>query len=247
MAAQPVRVAAAASFRQALDQIVAAYEKQSGQRIVVTYGATGNLTGQMLHGAPFDMLLAADEEGTARLATAGLTTGPPQILVRGRISLVLASKSPIGIRLAFTGDAIESVLPDVGGLRDALATGKIRRFAIANPELAPYGRAAKEALTKLNLLELTRPRFVFGENVGQVAQYVASGAAEAGITAHALTIAEPLASALQTFALPQGLHGPINQTFVVVKQASAAAADFARFLVGPEARAIFDRNGFDRP
>ncbi len=247
-AEQPVRIAAAASFRQAVDDIIAAYQKQTGQKMLPTYGATGNLVNQIQQGAPFDLFLAADEESTARIASAGLAAGAPELLVRGGISLITPRASP----LAFSGSF--RVTPTAGGptpggqqLRAAFEAGQIRRFAIGNPELAPYGKAAREALENLGLLQLAAPRFVFGENVGQVAQYVASGAAEAGITATALTKAEPLASALTGVELPQSLHAPINQTFIVLKRAGAGAAAFRAFLKGADARAIFERHGFVTP
>lgn len=244
LAAEPLRIAAAASFRQALDDIIAAYQKQGGQRVVATYGATGNLVGQIVQGAPFDLLLAADEESTARLAAASLTTAQPDVLVQGRISLIV----PRGSKLTFGQGFMEpGAAPGAALLRAAFEAGQIQRFAIANPELAPYGRAGREALEKLDLLALAKPRFVYGENVGQVAQYVATGAAEAGITAHALTTAEPLASALRASPISQSLHAPIRQTFVVLKRGGAGAAEFGAFLKGADAGAIFERHGFAKP
>ena len=231
----PIRIAAAASFRQALDEIVRAYEQRYGQPALVTYGVTGNLVRQILLGAPFDVFLAADEASTARLVASGQTNGTAEVLVQGRISFIVPRSSKL------------EAGADLSGVRSALEAGLINRFAIANPELAPYGRAAKEALGKLGLLDLAAPRFVYGENVGQVAQFVASGAADAGITAHSLIIAEPLASGLKATELSLELHAPIKQTFVVLKGAAPQALSFAGFLRDGQARAIFDRHGFARP
>ncbi len=234
-AAQEVRIAVAASFRDAIEEIVAEYAKTGRPKPVVVYGATGNLMRQIMQGAPFDVFLAADEESTQKLAAEGLTTGPPEILVTGRLSLIVNPAS--------------NIAPDTGlaGIRSAIDARTLRRFAIANPELAPYGRAAREAMAKLGLLPEIAPLLVFGENVGQVTQYVATGAAQAGLTAQSVIVTEPAASQVKSVVLPTSLHAPINQTLVVLKRSGPAGVSFADYLKSAASYAIFQRYGFARP
>lgn len=234
-AAEEVRIAAAASFREALDAIIAGYQQSTAVKVTVIYGATGNLMRQIALSAPFDLFLAADEESPRRLAADGFTANVPEVLVSGRLSLVWSLQSAIA-----PGN-------DFAGLRAAVASGTIRRFAIANPEIAPYGRAAKEALDKLGLLPALQNRFAFAENIGQTAQYVATGAAEAGIVARSLAVVEPLRSQVGSLDIPADFHAPINQAFVILKRAGAEAGKFALHLKSAQAYAIFDRHGFARP
>ena len=124
-------VAAAASLRYALDEIAKRYEKETGKSVKITYGATGNLVHQIEAGAPFQALFAADDESVKKLAKAGKTDGEPVIFARGELSVAAPKGSPVAI------DA------DLKGLKEALAAGKVKHVAIANPETAPYGRAAQ--------------------------------------------------------------------------------------------------------
>ena len=160
-------VAAAASLRPALDAIAKSFETASGQSVRITYGATGNFVQQIEKGAPFQLLLAADDESVKKLAAENLTDGMPVIFAHGQLSLVASKDSPVAV------DA------ELKGLKAALASGKVKHFAIANPEIAPYGRAARETLQKEGLWDELQPLLVIGENVGQAAQFAASGAAEA--------------------------------------------------------------------
>jgi molybdate transport system substrate-binding protein len=127
-------IAAAASLRYALDEIAKRYEKETGKSVKITYGATGNLVHQIEAGAPFQALFAADDESAKKLAKAGKTDGAPVIFARGELSVAAPKGSVVAV------DA------DLKGLKEALATGKVKHVAIANPETAPYGRAAQESL-----------------------------------------------------------------------------------------------------
>ena len=151
-------VAAAASLRYALDEIAKRYEKETGKSVKITYGATGNLVHQIENGAPFQALFAADDESVKKLAKAGKTEGEPVVFARGELSLIAPKGSPV------TVDA------DLKGLKEALTAGKVKHVAIANPETAPYGRAARESLQKAGLWDQVQPLLVIGENVGQAAQ-----------------------------------------------------------------------------
>lgn len=228
-------IAVAASLRLALDDIAAIFERTRGEKIRLTYGATGTLVTQIENGAPFELLLAADQESPARLAAAGLTRGAPRALVRGRLSLVGRQGGRV---------AIDSELE---GLKRALASGTLARFAIANPELAPYGRAAREVLTGAGLWDQIAIRLAVGENVGQAAQFVLSGGADAGLIAHSLALAPAVNATLARALIAESRHRPIVQDMVVLKRAGGVALAFADFLAGAEAAAVLARHGFSVP
>ena len=175
-------IAAAASLRYALDEIAAQFEKKTGQRVRITYGATGNLVQQIEKAAPFQVLFAADDKSVKKLASEeSLTEGTPVIFARGRISIVAPKGSPVAVD------------GELKGLGDALAAGKVAHFAIANPDVAPYGVAAREALQKAGLWDKLTGKIVLGENVGQAAQFATTGAAEAGIIGHSLALSAEMA------------------------------------------------------
>ena len=133
------------------------------------------------------------------------------------------------------------------GLRQALAAGQVKRFAIANPEHAPYGRAAMQALQSAGLWDTLQPHLVLGENVSQAAQFAASGSAQGGIFAYSLALA-PAVSAGGSFVLiPDKLHQPLHQRMVLTRKAGDTARLFYAYLQQPAARAVFKRHGFALP
>lgn len=233
---RPIPVAVASSLRFAMEQIGPAFARApNGVPVRHVFGATGSLVKQIEEGAPFELFLAADEASVARLETAGRTHGPGRPLVKGRIALVV----PKGAAIAPDGS--------LEGLRAAIAAGQVRRFAIANPELAPYGVAAREALTKAGLWEALSGRVALAENILQAAQFVASGGAEAGITSASVVNAVEVSRLLSSALIAEDRHGPIRQAMAVLKGAGAGARAYATFLSGPEAGAIFVRAGFALP
>jgi molybdate transport system substrate-binding protein len=228
-------VAAAASLRYALDEIAAQFEKKTGQKVRITYGATGNLVQQIEKAAPFQVLFAADDKSVKKLASEALTEGTPVIFARGRISIVAPKGSPVAVD------------GELKGLGDALAAGKVAHFAIANPDVAPYGVAAREALQKAGLWDKLTGKIVLGENVGQAAQFATTGAAEAGIIAHSLALSAEMAPKITAALIPESWHKPIEHGMAVIKGAGAPAKAFADYVRGSEARAILEKNGFSVP
>ena len=228
-------VAAAASLRPALDAIAKSFEKTGGQSVRITYGATGNFVQQIEKGAPFQLLLAADDESVKKLAAENLTDGMPVIFAHGQLSLVASKDSPVAV------DA------ELKGLKAALAAGKVKHFAIANPETAPYGRAARETLQKEGLWDEVQPLLVIGENVGQAAVFAASGAAEVGLVAHSLSISGELAPKLNSAIVPESEHEPIDHGMALLKGAIPPARSFADFVRGPEGRKLLEASGFTVP
>jgi molybdate transport system substrate-binding protein len=229
-------VAAAADLRYAMDEIAAAYhEAHPDTAVSVTYGSSGNFYSQITNGAPFDVFLSADADYPRRLEQAGLADpGSTRLYAVGRIVVWVPRGSPLDV--------------EEQGLR-VLTDPRVRNVSIANPEHAPYGRAAVAAMKSAGVYDAVAGKLVLGENVSQAAQFVDTGAADAGIIALSLALAPPLAGR-GTFALvPVDLYPPIEQGAVVLRRAAdrSAAAGFLDFVLGPGGRAILDRYGFLLP
>jgi len=231
----PATVAAAADLRFALEEVIAAFGRESSLRVRVTYGSSGDMARQIEQGAPFDLFLSADESFAARLAAKGLTADGGVLYGVGRLVAFAPTGSPV---------QMDERLADIGR---AARDGRLRKLAIANPEHAPYGRAAREALESLELWPAVEGKLVFGENVSQAAQFAVSGSAEAGLFALSLAISPGLAGKGRYVVLPENLHRPLRQRMVLLKRANAAAARFYDFLQQPAARAILKRYGFSVP
>ena len=226
--AQPaaLRVAAAADLEPVLPPILAQYEKQTGMEVEATYQASAVLTTQILNGAPFDLFLSADLSFPRRLMDAGVAdaegSATPIIYVRG--TLVLWERRDSDLRP-----------PSLALLSDA----KLKRLAIANPEQAPYGRAAVAALTSLKLYDALKPRLVTAENIAQAAQFVDSGNADAGLISLTSAKTPRLAASGRYFVIPRTLYPPIEQGAVIVKASNrhAEAQQFLDFLLSPAVQA----------
>jgi len=228
-----VRVAAASDLQFALPELAAGFERTRGIRIELSFGSSGNFARQIEQGAPLELFLSADESFVLRLADAGLTRDRGTLYALGRIALIVPSGSTL---------ALDERLD---GLRRGV--GQLQRFSIANPEHAPYGRAAREALTALGLWPQLQPLLVLGENVSQATQFVATGAAQAGITAASLALAPAVAARTRHRLLPDTLHQPLRQRMVLLKPASSAAEAFYAYLSSAEARGVFVHYGFAPP
>lgn len=234
-AERPTLVAAASDLAFALDEIAVAFERHEGHRVAITYGSSGTLTRQIQDGAPFEVFLSADEAFVERLVEADLTRDGGTLYAVGRIVLFVPTGSPLSADEGFDG------------LHRLLAAGGVQRFAIANPEHAPYGRAAEEALRRHGLWETLRPALVLGENVSQAAQFATTGNAIGGIIAYSLALA-PALSGRGSFALiDEADHAPLRQRMVRLARAGPVADRFYAYLQEPAARATLTRYGFVLP
>lgn len=228
-------VAAASDLQFALEEIAEAFRGETGMAVRLSFGSSGNFARQIRHGAPFEMYLSADEEYVLDLAHDGFTRDDGVLYAVGRIVIIAPHGSPLEADGA------------LDGLAAALDEGRVSRFAIANPEHAPYGARAAEALRHRGLWEAIEPFLVFGENVSQAAQFATSGNAEGGIVAYSLALA-PRVSALGSFELiPDEWHEPLNQRMVLLKDAGPDAERFYDYLQAPAARTILRRYGFVLP
>lgn len=230
-----VRVAAASDLKFALDDLLVAFRAaRPDVEVEAVYGSSGNFYAQLSHRAPFDLFLSADVDLARRLADAGLSDGPPFPYAYGRLAVWAPRASPLDVEAL--------------GLRAAAAPG-VRAVAIANPQHAPYGRAAEEALRAAALLEAVAPRLVLGDNVAQTAQFVDSGSADVGIIALSLALAPGLRDRGKHGVVPEDAHAPLAQGGVVLRWAQdpAAARDLAAFLTGAAGRDLLARYGFGLP
>ena len=233
-AAAPL-VAAASDLRFALDEVAAKFARDTGDTVRIVYGSSGNFRHQIAEGAPFELFLSADEALVLALAKEGRTVDEGVLYAVGRIVLVVPEGSPL------------KPDPRLQDLALAVADGRVRKFAIANPEHAPYGRAAQEALTATGAWDAIRPRLVFGENVAQAAQFALSGSAQGGIVALSLALAPGVLGTARHAVIPEGMHRPLLQRMVLTKRAGATARAFYAYLQQPAARAVLKRYGFALP
>jgi molybdate transport system substrate-binding protein len=232
---QGPRIAAASSLSFALTDIASHFERERGERVQLVFGASGALTRQIQEGAPFELFLAADEEFPLRLVRLGLARDPGVVYAVGRLVVFAPSGSPLKV-----DDRLD-------GLTALAAAGRVSRFAMANPDVAPYGRAAEAVLRRHGLWDRLRPSLVFGDTIAQAAQFATTGNAVGGLLAYSL-VKSPTLSSRGTYALiPQGEHPPLKQRMVQLKTAGAVAEHFYRYLQGDAARAILRQYGFEVP
>ncbi|MCB1774907.1 MAG: molybdate ABC transporter substrate-binding protein [Gammaproteobacteria bacterium] len=222
--ADTVRIAVAANFTAAMRELAEHFESASGYRTVVSFGSTGKLYTQIIHGAPFEVFLSADQDRPALLEQAGRASGR-FTYATGR--LVLWS---------------QAAGQDLGP--ETLSTVPFNKLAIANPKIAPYGTAAVEVLTNLGVYEHVRPRLVIGDSVAQAHQFVATGNAELGLVALAQV---SLSDQGSRWLVPETMHSPVRQDAVLLDRGgrNPVAAAFIEYLKSPEARAIVRRYGYE--
>jgi len=228
-------VAVAANLRFPLEEIAESFRGQGEGSVRLSFGSSGNIRRQIVQGAPFELFLSADEANAVALEKAGLADQPGVTVAVGQLVLYAPPGSPIGSEPVFSN------------LAKALDRGLIRRFAIANWEHAPYGKAAREVLEHERLWARIRPHLVVGENAGQAAQFAVSGSAEGGLIPYSMVLAPGFAKEGRFTLVPASTHSPLRQQAVLLKKAGATARGFFAYLQSPEARVVFLRHGFLSP
>jgi molybdate transport system substrate-binding protein len=224
-----VQVAVAANFTAPMQRIAAEFEKDTGHKASLAFGATGKFYAQIANGAPFEVFLAADSETPAKLEKEQqAVAGTRFTYAIGR--LVLWSARPGYV--------------DAKG--DILRTGDFRHLAIANPKTAPYGAAAMAVLRKLNLAESLQPRLVQGENIAQTQQFVSTGNAQLGFVALSQVMEGGRIAKGSAWIVPADMHAPIRQDAIVLARGkdNAAAAALMTYLRSEKARAIMRGYGY---
>jgi molybdate transport system substrate-binding protein len=236
--ATEIVVAAASDLSAAVKEIISDFEKQTGHTVKLSLGSSGTFHAQITSGAPFDVFLSADVNYVRDLEQKGYTEpGSSFTYAIGRIVIWTRKDSPVNV-------------PSIG--MKSLFHSQVRRIAIANPDHAPYGRAAVAAMQKAGVYSELRSKLVFGENISQTAQFVQSGAADIGIIALSLALAEPLKSQGKYWEVPQDFYPRMEQGAVILKQAhraghAAAARQFLDALRSSQGKSILQRYGFGIP
>ena len=225
-----VSVAVASNFTAPMKAIVQAFERDTGHRAILSFGATGQFYAQIKNGAPFAVLLAADDETPARLEREGVAV-PGNRFTYATGKILLWSK--------------KADLVDTNG--EILKTGKFDKLALANPKLAPYGAAAMQVLEKLNLTKQLGPKFVEASNIGQTFQFVSSGNAALGFVALSQVFENGTLKEGSGWVVPSNLYSPIKQDAVLLTsgKANVAAQALLQYLRSDKAKAIIVSFGYD--
>jgi len=232
--ADQIKVVAASDLNYLMHEIAARFERETGNKVALITGSSGNFYAQILSGAPFDVFFSADIEYPQKLESAGLAEkGSLYEYATGKIVLWVPNASKL----------------DLGKGLAALLDPSVRRIAIANPAHAPYGRAAVAALRSEGLYDKLNTKLVFGENISQAAQFVQSGNADAGILALSLALAPEMKSSGRYVAIPESEYPPIRQAAIIVSssKSKATARLFLDFLRKPEIVKLMDSYGFVTP
>ncbi|HPV83274.1 MAG TPA: molybdate ABC transporter substrate-binding protein, partial [Nitrospira sp.] len=232
--AEEIAVAAASDLNFAIKEVIGVFEQQTGHRVKLSLGSSGNFYAQLQQGAPFDLYFSADIGYPKKLEEAGLTV--PGSLYRyavGRVVLWAPKSSPVDVSQGLT----------------VLKEARVKKIAIANPKHAPYGRVAVAAMEHAQVYAEVKDRLVLGENISQAAQFIESGACDVGIIALSLALAPAMRSAGSYWEIPAEAHPPLEQGAAILKQSKhqELAKNFLAFLQGPQGQEIMIRYGFTLP
>ena len=230
--ADEVQVAVAANFTAPIQAIAKDFEKDTGHKLVAAYGATGQFYAQINNGAPFDVLLAADDTTPARLEREGASVPGSRFTYA------------IGSLVLWSADANY-----LDGTDAALKAGQFKHLSIANPKAAPYGLAATQVLAKLGLSEAVKGKLVEGQNITQAHQFVSTGNAELGFVALSQVYQDGKLSSGSAWIVPAELYAPIKQDAAILKPGAnnPAATALVEYLKGPEAAKVIESFGYKLP
>ncbi|MCC5810490.1 MAG: molybdate ABC transporter substrate-binding protein [Ectothiorhodospiraceae bacterium] len=229
-------VAAASDLQYALETVAEQFRADTGHSVRLNFGSSGNFRRQIAQGAPFQLYLSADESYVDALYREGHLEDQGTLYATGRIVIMTRKGDPAD--------------PDDGSLeqlRERLAAGEIRRFAIANPEHAPYGVAARQALESAGIWDEIKPFLVYGENVSQAVRYALSSDTQGGIVAYSLALAPAIDARARYALIPEANHAPLHQRMALVAGADETARAFYHYLQDEPARDILRRYGFLTP
>lgn len=230
---QKLRVAVAANLQYVIKDLQADFKKRTGIETEIIVGSSGKISTQIKNGAPYDVFLSADNTFPQQLFDAGLTLQQPAVYARG--SLVICSRSDV----------------DIKNWQKLISKGVTGKICIANPALAPYGVAARQALTHLDLWAAIQDKLVRGESIAQVNTYLMQGFVTLAFTNESFLFENNNRTKLKWDRIPANLYQPIDQSMVVLKRGTAAkytgALKFYRYILSEPARQIFKRNGYSVP
>jgi molybdate transport system substrate-binding protein len=230
--ADELKVAVAANFLKTIETLSQNFEKQTGNVVKVSGGATGNFYAQISNGAPFDIFFSADVKTAKKLEDEDKTkAGSRFTYAQGRLAL-WGKTMPTGVEAA-----------------DVLRQAEFNHLAIANPKTAPYGAAAEQVLAKLDVLEKVRPKIVTANDIGQTYQFVATGNAELGFVAYSYCVDPKRVNEGSFWLVPLSYHDPLDQDVVILKKAenNATAQAFMDYVRSPEAKKLIEASGYSVP
>jgi len=231
--AQTTTVAVAANMKDAFAQINTAFKAAGNSDIRIVYGSSGNFTAQIMNGAPFNLLISADEHFPIELYKKGKAIDEGAIYAIGKLAII--SKNSAAISLA--EDKAELVR----------AINKANKIAIAKPELAPYGKAAIEYLKAEGLWDIAKDKLIYGDNIGIATMYVVTGAADLGFTALSLAKSAEVAKETHFILVNSKLYEPIQQRMVLIKGAPREATALYQFMQSSQAKSILQKYGYSTP
>ena len=225
-------IAAASSVKFALEEIAKKFTQETGKKLRLSFGSSGNFTRQIMQNAPFELFISADESYVFKLQQQGFTHNVGNIYTTAKSVLFIPNNSSL------KADA------NLNDLKQAINDGRLQRFVIANPDIAPYGRMAKEILQAKGLWQALQGKLVLADNVAQAASIAMSGATQGGIIAYAYTFNANIKQAGQFALLAENLHQPLSARMVLIKNAGETAKAFYQYLQQDKAKAIFAHYGF---
>jgi molybdate transport system substrate-binding protein len=233
-AAQEITIAAAADLQFVMQDVGVRFQSETGKSVKLIYGSSGNFAQQLQNGAPFDMFFSANLDYPKQLEAAGLIEpGTFYPYAIGKIVVWVPNNSKLDVSV---------------GLK-ALLDPSIKKIAIANPEHAPYGKAAVAAMKKENIYDQLKDKFVLGENISQTATFVASGSADGGIVALSLALSSNMKDKGRYAEVPASDYPPIEQACVIIRSSKnkTIAAQFQKFIQSSTIRELFQKYGFAIP
>ena len=233
--AERIPVAAASDLIHALEELGQRFHAHSGHELSISFGSSGNLSRQIEQGAPFEIFFSANEEYVFRLIQQGHTRGQGVLYALGRLVLFVPQDSTVTLEA------------DLSSLERGLQDATLKRLAIANPEHAPYGMAARTALQQAGLWDAVQKILVLGENAAQSARFSISGSVDAGLIPHAIALTPGFAEKGRFILLADTLYAPLRQRMVLLKNAGSAAEALFQFMQSAEAREVLKQYGFQAP
>lgn len=231
-AADTPRVAVASNMFHAMSEVAQLFKSDTGHKIRLTMGSSGNFTHQIVQGAPFDIFLSADRKYLAQLKSAGVPLVDEKHFARGRISLFIPSDSSLS-----EASTLDNALKD-------LFHGKYTRLVIANPEHAPYGLAARQALQTAGLWVIEKKRFLIAENAAQAGQLSLSGSVDAGIIPASFEHLSQFKGQGRFFPIPDSWHEPLQQYLILLNGTSESAVSLFNYLDTDKSRNVIRRYGY---
>ncbi len=230
---ETISIAAAANLNGVLNELILQYTKQSSQSVKVVYGSSGHFYQQMTQGAKYDIFLSANEDYVDRLVSQAYSNDAGVVYARGRLVVLVANKS----RILLT--------PDLSDFQKAIQDGRLSKFAIPNPVLAPYGAAATQTLENLKLTKVFQPTLVMGQDVGQTMLFIQAEAAQAGMVPWSMVKQSKTIQPESYLLISEKLHQPILQKMLLFKTANPLAKGFYDYLQSSEAKKIWRQFGYE--